>query len=461
MHLLEKWKELQYLFTRNSMPDVYQDIQDGNVYKKLKEKDSFFSFPGNVGFILCCDGVQLFKSSNQSFWPILLAITSLPPGIRMNAENLILAGTWQGFGKPPIQSILRQVLDKIEHLIQGVPIESPHFNGMKVVKGRLIMAVFDLPARAGATNFLQFNGNYSCLYSLDKRVHVMHRQIFLPSEQHTPRNSSGLEQHAQTAEEECKTVMGCKGKSVLSSAIDLIEAIPVDYMHAILEGISRRLLSFCLDSKNHSCRFYLGRVTEEIDKKIKCIKPPQEFRRSPRSMSNFKQCKASEYRAWLFYYCLPVLSNLLPPDYIYHLSLLVSAMHILLGDTIPMSDVKIAQQQLNLFHHLVPELYREELCTANMHILAHLSESVQNWGPLWAYSCFGFESMNGHHRANCHGSCYVLPHTSRMRQVLIVKGRKIAERSGSPELVAFIHSLCGKPSSNCMIEVKGLSVRKK
>ena len=238
--------------------------------------------------------------------------------------------------------------------------------------------------------------------------------------------------------------MGCKGKSVLSSAIDLIEAIPVDYMHAILEGISRRLLSFCLDSKNHSWRFYLGRVTEEIDMKMKFIKPPQEFRRSPRSISNFKQWKASEYRAWLLYYCLPVLSNLLLPDYIYHLSLLVSAMHILLGDTIPMSDVKIAQEQLNLFYYLVPELYREKLCTANTHILAHLSESVQNWGPLWAYSCFGFESMNGHLRANCHGSRYVLPqlvHTIRMRQILIVKGRKIAERSGSPELVAFIHMI--------------------
>ena len=134
----------------------------------MKEKDSFYSFPWNVGFILCCNGVQLFKSSNQSFWPILLAITSLSPGIRMNAENLILAGAWQGIGKPPIQSILRQVLDKIEHLnIQGVPIASPHFNGIKVVKERLIMAVFDLPARAGATNFLQFNGNYSCLYCLD------------------------------------------------------------------------------------------------------------------------------------------------------------------------------------------------------------------------------------------------------------------------------------------------------
>jgi len=116
----------------------------------------------------------------------------------MNAENLILADARQGIGEPLMQTILSQVLNKIEHLhIQGIPIESPHFNGTKVVKGRLIMAVFDLPARAGATNFLQFNGNHSCLYCLDKGVHVMHRQVFLPNEQHTPRHSSTLEQHAK------------------------------------------------------------------------------------------------------------------------------------------------------------------------------------------------------------------------------------------------------------------------
>ena len=89
------------------------------------------------------------------------------------------------------------------------------------------------------------------------------------------------------------------------------------------------------------------------------------------------------------YYCLLVLSDLLPPDYIYHLSLLVSAMHILLGDVIPSDDVNIAHEQLNLFYHLVPELYDQEVCTANMHALVHLSQFVHNWGPL----CMGLQLL--------------------------------------------------------------------
>ena len=92
-----------------------------------------------------------------------------------------------------------------------------------------------------------------------------------------------------------------------------------------------------------------------------------------------------------------------------------------------------------------------------MHILIHLSECVQNWGPLWAYSCFGYESMNGHLRTNCHGARYVLPqlvHNIRLRQILTLKGRNMAE-GASPDIAAFLHSLCGKKDSNCILEVNG------
>lgn len=93
--------------------------------------------PENTGLILCSDGVQLFKSSNQSFWPVLLAVTSLPPGIRMNAENLILAGVWQGPVKPPMKVILDPVIEKLQRLqVRGVPFQSPT-GSCQIVDGRI------------------------------------------------------------------------------------------------------------------------------------------------------------------------------------------------------------------------------------------------------------------------------------------------------------------------------------
>ena len=128
----EKWIQLQYPFTRNTIADTLQDIQDGKLYQELLKPGGFLSVPEHTGLILCSDGVQLFKSSNQSFWPVLLAVTSLPPGIRMNAENLILAGVWQGTGKPPIQAVLSEVLEKIDKIYtSGIPVQSLHYSGVK------------------------------------------------------------------------------------------------------------------------------------------------------------------------------------------------------------------------------------------------------------------------------------------------------------------------------------------
>lgn len=31
-------------------------------------------------------------------------------------------------------------------------------------------------------------------------------------------------------------------------------------------------------------------------------------------------------------------------------------------------------------------------------------ECVENWGPLWAWSCFGFEGMNGEMMKFVHGT---------------------------------------------------------
>ena len=40
----------------------------------------------------------------------------------------------------------------------------------------------------------------------------------------------------------------------------------------------------------------------------------------------------------------------------------------------------------------------------NVHLLKHIPDCVRDWGPLWAYSCFSFESMNGHLKRHFHGA---------------------------------------------------------
>lgn len=45
--------------------------------------------------------------------------------------------------------------------------------------------------------------------------------------------------------------------------------------------------------------------------------------------------------------------------------------------------------------------------TYNAHLLLHMADSVRNWGPLWNFSAFSFESMNGRLLRYVQGTRYV------------------------------------------------------
>lgn len=52
-------------------------------------------------------------------------------------------------------------------------------------------------------------------------------------------------------------VNGIKGKSVLSGIVDLVRGVPIDYMHCVLEGVTKWLLEKWVNSTNHGCGFIL------------------------------------------------------------------------------------------------------------------------------------------------------------------------------------------------------------
>ena len=194
------------------------------------------------------------------------------------------------------------------------------------------------------------------------------------------------------------------GTSPLTSHLDLVDGIPVDYMHCVLLGVSKLLMTRWFDSSYHDQPFYLELQINSIDFKLLQQRPPSEFSRSPRSIQHHqKYWKASELRSWLLFYSLPILLDHLLSLYWHHYSLLVCSMHILLGDAISPLLIDAAEQMLQDFCMLIPELYGDSTCTHNVHLLTHLPRYVRLWGPLWTHSCFGYESNNGYLKKFFHG----------------------------------------------------------
>ena len=126
-------------------------------------------------------------------------------------------------------------------------------------------------------------------------------------------------------------------------------------------------------------------------------------------------------------------------------------MHILLQENITSAQVDAAESMLSDFCKLLPELYGEESCTANTHLLSHLPKYVRLWGPLWTHSAFGFENKNGQLKRLFHGRGNIVPQLMFNVDVvytLQLVHHKLAQIE-SGETIAFIDKSSGlAPRSN-------------
>lgn len=89
------------------------------------------------------------------------------------------------------------------------------------------------------------------------------------------------------------------------------------------------------------------------------------------------------------------MKDVLPDEYFKHFVLLVTTLRKLLGTSIEERDLILDDKLLRVFCEQYNKLYGDQEMTINVHTLLHLVETVQDLGPLWVYSCFFFESLNG------------------------------------------------------------------
>lgn len=75
---------------------------------------------------------------------------------------------------------------------------------------------------------------------------------------------------------------------------------------------------------------------------------------------------------------------------------------------------------LEMFYKCMATLYGDAVCGLNVHNISHIVKCVDNWVPLWTYSCFAFESFNGeiskaiHGKGNVSGEVYWAVHSEEI-----------------------------------------------
>lgn len=377
--------------------DTIDDVISGTMYRKLKAKkyntEKWISLQWNT------DGIQVFKSSKISVWPIQVMINELPYNDRR--ENILLAGLWYSAIKPDMNTFLYPLTKELCDLQNnGIDLVLPSSKFSTNIKVHSIIVSVDSVARPMIQNIKQFNGMYGCPYCLNKGVirSVGRGQSRMYVDGLGPKRT--LQQHL----DDCDFVnlngcvrRGVKGASVLLllQEFNIVKSFVPDYMHAVLLGVVKTFVEAWFDSSNSSCDWYLGRKVREFDAHLLNIKPTSEVTRTSRSIHDRKQWKASEWRTFLLYTSTVCLQGLLPLRYYKHWHYLIIGIYTLLQNKTNNEQINYAEFCLNKFVSSIPNLYGEHFMKFNVHLLLHLPKHVKMWGCLWAWSAFPFEHFNG------------------------------------------------------------------
>jgi len=407
----------------NRAVNVMSDTVDGLLYHTLMKDGETLINRNALTISFNSDGSPVFKSGPNALWPIQVIINEIHPEQRFEVDNTLLAGLWFSKTKPSMEIFLKPFIDELQDLEKtgvvwkmsdGSLCESPIF---------AFSCCVDSVAKPQLQNHMQFSGGYGCGYCLHPNISVtvdeevdrrcgfvavncndsdtdsdsvlVRRKTFLRYTvgNHYPlRTDRQLRRHMLQAENTGKVTFGAKGKSVLCSLeyFNMVHSFSVDYMHAVLLGVTRRLANLWFDSTSSKESYYIGRKIIEVDKNLTSMSPPSHMR-GVRPISDRDHWKANEWRGFLLYYGLLALKNILPPLYYCHFRKLVTAIYILSKDVMTFDEVDEANRLLQEFVTEYQTLYGEVNMVYNVHLCLHLARSVSKLGPLWCNSAFPFE----------------------------------------------------------------------
>ena len=189
----------------------------------------------------------------------------------------------------------------------------------------VLCGTFDMPAKESVPNFLQFNAFYGCPKCLQEgeteKTDINGNVRCFPFSSSNPtgpnRTTSGAFKKAKEVMSSSSKdpVCGDKGPSALMLLpdFDLIRSTSIDYMHCVLLGVTKNLMTLWFDPLNKNKSFSAQIKLDTAEKRILSLKPPNHITRAPRSIKgNLGYWKASEFRSFLLYYFVPVMIGLLP-----------------------------------------------------------------------------------------------------------------------------------------------------
>ncbi|XP_062705641.1 uncharacterized protein LOC134287586 [Aedes albopictus] len=441
--ILRNWEQIQEY--KSSLVDgEISDILQGKVARKIYDACNSY----NILISFNTDGVAAFNSNiKKSLWPILVTINNLPPVLRYIRKNIIVAGLWLSHGEPDLDIFMKPFLGQLKDLAdEGFTVLNDVF--CKVIT---ICCCVDSVARCKLQQIKQFNGYEACSFCLHPGYLTENNQVRYKYLECQNRNHQDTVRAMDLCMKRGVTISGIKGVSSLLVIpyFDVIVNCPVDYMHAVFLGVCKQLGGLWFDYSNNE--YCIKRHIEKIDNIMSSIRVFQECSRSPRKITDRKMWKANEWQNWLLIYSSVCLRNILPQAYYDHFQLLVEGIQKLLSIHLTEYDIAETGRLLKRFVQGCETLYGIDEMKYNVHLLLHIPACVNNFGPLWAFSLFCFEDMNGVLKKYIKGSNQPIIQIASRCKLAQERDNINLSKIKNQEVQEFCKSLCAaKLKSKCL-----------
>lgn len=277
-------------------------------------------------------------------------------------------------------SFLAEFIKEVKYLTEnGINYEN------QIVKFKLKPFIADAPAKSYILNVKGHIGYSSCTKCITEGEYINNRMCF-PDINAPLRTDENFPLHT----DESFHLGFCPLENI--SRFGIISQTPLDYMYLVCLGVVKKLIHLWT-SGPLEVRPQFKKVQNISYILENLVKPyvSAEFQRIPRSLNNFKQWKAVEFRQLLMYTEPVALKSYLSPDVFLNFLLLHVAFTILCSSKL-LIHLNYAKKLLQHFVTSFNILYGVHHIFHNVHGLIRFANYVELYEPLDSFSAFRFEN---------------------------------------------------------------------
>ena len=445
----ERLRELDLDVERDN--EWFSDYYDGDDFKNyVRDQGGADKFRDNIFLDISTDGVQPYRSSLYSYWPVILFICNIPPEERFKLRNIMPLMFIPGSrrlkkGPEDLHSFLSPLYDELHELSKGKYIT--RWDGEQIFcRCEPWRVKLDLDACKKLTNLSGYNGLAPCRFSLFHGARCpIHNHYYFPDKSYQ-RNEQGelylhthydinnldirtfdtiADQYSSVrglgTKKDKKNAMKRLGLASLSetpffnfSSIRSFFSFPVDPMHLLYENVAPFLLDIWINYKKYEDLAVLSKtstfniVNENL---MSCQNGiSSDLLRSQRGLNNKGNWKAHEFMTFATLTSLSVLDQWVPDTLLNGWQLfsricLYSSAHRLSRRMLDNFDADCKA----FFRHFMSKYYKYEperlhLCRYVIHLILHLPTNVERSGPVSLLGQWSMENYAGCMNRRCNAT---------------------------------------------------------